>query len=323
MRSDDARGLPAWQAVETRRLAVGDGHELHVESFGRPDGIPVVFLHGGPGSGCQPAHRALFEPDLFRAVLFDQRGAGRSTPRGGRIANTTAHLLADMEAIRETLGIDRWLVVGGSWGATLALAYAQMHPLRVSGVVLRATFLGTRADLDRAFLETPRVLHPALYEDFLAVLPEAERDDPLPAYWRRILDPDAAIHRRAAFAWHDTERILSTARPTATRLDLASLDDPARALPSTPFMEAHYFSRDSFLEPGQLLRDAGRLSSIPGVLVQGRYDLLCPPATSHALAARWPAARVAMVEGAGHALSDPGVTEAVTGALHRVAATLA
>src|SRR5882757_4037910 len=200
-------------------LAVGDGHEIHVESVGRDGGIPAVYLHGGPGSGCQPDHRRLFDPERFHAVLFDQRGAGRSRPKGSLEANTLAHLIADMEMIREKFGFARWMVVGGSWGATLALAYAEAHPARVSGLVLRATFLGTRAELEQAFLQNlPRFL-PGLSDDFLSLLPPQELQHPLDAYWRRILDTDPSVHGPAARAWHDTERILSEHAPSRTRLD--------------------------------------------------------------------------------------------------------
>ncbi len=295
----------------TRMLPVGDGHEIYIETVGKADGVPAVYLHGGPGSGCQPDHRQLFDPEHCRAVLFDQRGCGRSRPKGGRDANTLPHLIADMEAIREALGIARWLVSGGSWGATLALAYAQAHPDRVGGLVLRATFLGTRAELEAAFCEMLPRLYPALNDDFLGLLTPDERRSPLDAYWRRILDPDPAIHGPAAWAWHDTERILSTHAPQQTRLDRAA-PASSRPLPSTPFMEAHYFRNDCFLTPGQLLAGAARLRGIPGIIVQGRYDLLCPPATAHALAAAWPAAEVRVVEGAGHSLYDPGVRDAVT-----------
>ncbi len=319
MRTDGGAGVALDSSVESMMLEAGGGHRLYVETFGRPDGVPVVFLHGGPGSGCQPAHRALFDPQRFRAVLFDQRGAGRSTPHRSRSANTTPLQVADMEMIRETVGIERWLIVGGSWGATLGLAYAEAHPERVSGMVLRATFLGTRDELDFAFVTGPRTFYPQLHEDFLGVLPEAERGDPLPAYWRRILDENPAVHGPAVHTWHDIERVLSTARPAVTRLDLAAIHDPSRPLPSTPFMEAHYFSNDCFLEPGALLRDADRLAGIPGVLVQGRLDFLCPPVTAHALAARWQGARVEVVEGAGHGMTEPGVTEAIVAALDELA----
>src|SRR3954467_736689 len=176
--------------LTTQLLPAGDGHEVYVETVGRADGIAAVYLHGGPGSGCQPDHRRLFDPERFHTVLFDQRGAGRSRPKGGREANTLPHLIADMETIRRHFGIERWMLVGGSWGATLALAYAQYHPDRVSGMVLRATFLGTRAELDQAFLESLPRFHPGLSEDFFGLLADEERQQPLEAYWRRILNSD-------------------------------------------------------------------------------------------------------------------------------------
>lgn len=296
--------------LTSEMLDVGDGHELHVESVGRSDGIPAIYLHGGPGSGCQPDHRRLFDPDRFHAVLFDQRGCGRSRPKGSRAHNTTAHLVADMEKIREKFGITRWMVVGGSWGATLALAYAEAHPERVSGIALRATFLGTRAEVETAFTARLSQFYPALYQDFLSVLPAEERDRPVDAYWRRILDADPAVHGSAARAWHDAERTLSEHKPARTRLDLASLN-VWRTLPATPFMEAHYFVNNSFMTENQLLQNAGKLAGIPGIIVQGRYDLLCPPETSQALTQAWPDSELRIVEGAGHSLYDAGVRDAV------------
>src|SRR5215475_3160954 len=212
-----------FQPLTSEQLAVSDGHEIYVESVGRDGGIPVVYLHGGPGSGCQVDHRRLFDPERFHAVLFDQRGAGKSRPKGGREANTLQHMIADMEMIREKFGFERWMLVGGSWGATLALAYAQAHPPRVSAIVLRAAFLGTFAEVESAFCDALPRFYPDLAEDFLSVLPEDERNKPLQAYWRRILDPDPAVHTPAARAWHDTERILSEHTPARTRLDLSSL----------------------------------------------------------------------------------------------------
>ena len=300
--------------LTSQTLPAGGGHEIYVETVGRTDGIPAVYLHGGPGSGCQPDHRRLFDPERFHAVLFDQRGAGRSRPKGRREANTLSHLIADMEMIREHFGIARWMVVGGSWGATLALAYAQAHPDRVSGIVLRATFLGTRAELDGAFLNALPRFYPGLSDDFLSLLPPEERTQPLEAYWRRILDADPATHSPFIRAWHDTEQILSQQAPRQKRLDLASLNSSG-ALPSTPSMEAHYLQNDCFMTPNQLLEETEKLAGIPGIIVQGRYDLLCPPATSHALAARWPESEVRFVEGAGHSLYDPGVRDAVMRAI--------
>jgi proline iminopeptidase len=302
-------------------LPVGDGHEIYVETVGRTDGMPAVYLHGGPGSGCQPDHRRLFDPERFHAVLFDQRGSGRSRPKGRLEDNTLSHLIADMETIREKFAFERWMVVGGSWGATLALAYAQAHPDRVTGIVLRATFLGTRRELEGAFLEALPRFYPDLSDDFLSVLPRKERAKPLDAYWHRILASDPAVHGPAARAWHDTERILSEHAPGRVRLDLSSLDS-TRALPATPFMEAHYFQNDCFMRPGQLLADAQKLDRIPGLIVQGRYDLLCPPATSHALRAVWPDSEVRVVEGAGHSLYDRGIRDAVMKAIADLASKI-
>lgn len=302
-------------------LPVGDGHDIYVESVGCARGLPAVYLHGGPGSGCQPDHRRLFDPERFHTVLFDQRGSGRSRPKGSREANTLAHLIADMEQIRERFAFERWIVAGGSWGATLALAYAQTHPDRVSGIALRATFLGTRDEIKTAFCETLPRFYPDLSADFLEVLPEDERSDPLQSYWRRILDPDPAMHGPAARAWHDTERILSEHRPARSRLDPTALRANG-ALPATPFMEAHYFQNGSFMAPDQLLDEAAKLAGIPCIIVQGRYDLLCPPTTSHALAALWPDAEIRVIEGAGHSLYDPGVRNAVMRSIADLAAKI-
>jgi proline iminopeptidase len=302
-------------------LPVGDGHEIYVESMGRREGIPAVYLHGGPGSGCQPDNRQLFDLESFHAILFDQRGAGRSRPKGAREHNTLPHLIADMEVIRDKFGFERWMVVGGSWGATLALAYAEAYPKRVSGIVLRATFLGTKAEVQRAFTLTLPRFYPDLNNDFLGVLPTEERCQPVDAYWHRILDPDPAIHGPAARAWHDTERVLSVHVPSRTRIDPASLNSQ-NPLPATPFMEAHYYSHDCSMTSDQLLRSAAKLAGIPGIIVQGRYDLLCPPSTSHALAAAWRNAEVRIVEGAGHSLYDPGVRDAVMKAIADLASNI-
>ena len=300
--------------LTSQLLPVGDSHEIYVETVGRADGIPAVYLHGGPGSGCQPDHRRLFDPERFHAVLFDQRGAGRSRPKGRREDNSLPQLIADMETIRERFGFERWMIVGGSWGATLALAYAQAHPHRVSGIVLRATFLGTRTELEGAFADVLPRFYPDLSNDFLTVLPPKERGQPLDAYWRRILDSDPAIHSPAARAWHNTERILSEHAPGRSRLDPNSLNS-THPLPVTPFMEAHYFQNDCFMKPGQLLAEAGKLEKLPGIIVQGRYDLLCPPATSHMLGAVWHDSEIRFVEGAGHSLYDAGVRDAVMKAI--------
>lgn len=302
---------------DARMLDAGDGHWLYVEEVGTRGASPVLFLHGGPGSGCQHAQRALFDLDRHHAFLFDQRGAGRSHPYLSRTANTTQHLIADIELIRRHFGIEKWLVTGGSWGATLALAYAQTHPERVTGLVLRAVFLGTPDDVRWAFVDGPQVFRPELYAAFRDWLPEAERDDPLAAYIERLTSDDPAVYTPAAHRWNAYERALSELVPQNTTLPDNFADD-AR-LPPTPLMEAHYIANDFFLRGDQLLSDAHRLVGIPGILIQGRYDLLCPARAAHRLAARWPNARLHILDRGGHAMSDTGCIDAMREAIRKLA----
>lgn len=302
-------------------LYAGDDHWLYVEQCGRRDGVPVIFLHGGPGSGSQHAHRELFDPSRFHAILFDQRGAGRSHPYLSRRANTTQHLIADIERIRTYFGFERWLVVGGSWGSTLGLAYAEAHPERVAGLILRAIFLGTDAEVRWAFIDGPRRFRPELYRAFVDHLPMKERVDPLGAYLTRLCDPDPRIHVPAAQVWNAYERALSELVPAAAALP--DLTEPAEGTrtPPTPIMEAHYISNSFFLQPDQLLEEAWRLGDISGVLVQGRYDLLCPPAAAEAIAAAWGRkCRLRYIERAGHAMTEPGVLEAMREGIEDIAA---
>lgn len=296
-------------------LATGDGHVLHVETFGNRLGRPMVFLHGGPGSGCQPSHRNLFDPRRDFVIFPDQRGAGRSAPHGARTNNTTAHLVGDLERIRQHFGIDAWTIVGGSWGATLALAYAAAHAERVIRLVLRATFLGTREELERAFNSGLQARYPSLHADFLSLLTEAERSSPLDAYWARILSPEPAIHRPAALAWHDVERILSVAKPDATRLDPARMMDSGTPLPATPFMEAHYFRNDCFLAKGALIESLAAFRHIPARIIHGAEDHLCSLPLIREFAEQWPAAALAVIADAGHALSEPAIFAATQQAI--------
>jgi len=309
-------GVPL-RPYDARMLDVGDGHWIYVEEVGRADGIPALFLHGGPGSGSQHAHRALFDPHRFRALLLDQRGAGRSHPYLSLEANTTPHLVADLERIRSHFGIERWFLVGGSWGSTLALAYAERFPQRVMGLVLRAVFLGTAEEVQWAFVEGSKLFRPDLYADFVGYLPAPERGDPLAAYLARLADPDPAVKARAARIWNAYERALSRLTPAQSRLEG---EPPTEGrLPPTPIVEAHYIRNDFFLEPRQLLRDAGCLKGIPGHIVQGRYDLLCPPKSAYVLAQAWPDCRLEIIEGAGHDMAEPGVAPAMAEALRRLA----
>ncbi len=298
---------------DARMLAAGDGHWLYVEEVGRAGGVPALFLHGGPGSGSQHLHRRLFDPSRFHALLFDQRGAGRSHPYLSLDANTTQHLVADIEVIRTHFGIERWLVVGGSWGSTLALSYAEAFPERVTGLVMRAIFLGTREEVQWAFVDGPKLFRPDLFTDFVGQLPEAERANPLGAYLRRLADPDPAVQVPAAQTWAAYERALSELAPSQKRLS-APVGRSERP-PPTPIVEGHYIRNGFFLEPGQLLRDAHRLKEIPGVIVQGRYDLLCPPKAAYALSKAWGNCRLEIMDKAGHAITETGVMDALTAAV--------
>lgn len=305
--------------IDAIMLAVGDGHWLYVEEVGTRGGIPALFLHGGPGSGAQHSHRLLFDPGRFHAVLFDQRGAGRSHPYLSLEANTTQHLVADIERIRRHVGFEKMMVVGGSWGSTLALAYAEAYPEHVSALVLRAVFLGTDAEVEWAFRRGPAELRPDLYENFVAALPEAERADPLKAYLARLTSGDPFARDPAARQWFAFERTLSEFAPAITALP-DTLPSAGR-VPPTPIVEAHYIANHFFLKPDELLDGAPRLGSIPGAIVQGRYDLLCPPRAAFELAKRWPGSRLEIVPAAGHSMADPGIFDAMKRAIDKLAPT--
>jgi proline iminopeptidase len=286
-------------------LDVGDGIWIYAEGVGSKGGVSVLFLHGGPASGSQQSHRALFDTKLNHAILFDQRGAGRSHPHLSVNANTTAHLIGDIERLREFFKFEKWIVTGGSWGATLALAYAQAHPERIAALVLRAVFLGTSSEVEWAFIEGPKRFRPELYQSFVGALPSAERADALAAYIERLNDLDPGVHGPAANVWYTYEHALSALDPRSVMLP--RLDDQPARIPPTPIMEAHYISNSFFLKDDQLLTNANRLVGILGILVQGRYDLLCPPSSAHALCKPLHDCDLRFVEGAGHAISEPGI----------------
>lgn len=318
MPDNNAQSSDQLRPFDARMLCVGDGHWLYVEEVGKRGGVPAIFLHGGPGSGAQHLHRRLFDPQRFHAFLFDQRGSGRSHPYLSLNENTTQKLIADIEAIREHFGVERWLVVGGSWGSTLAVAYAETHPERVTGLALRAIFLGTRAEVEWAFVEGPKIFRPELFAEFVAQLPEDERHSPLDAYLRRLDDPDPLIKGPAAHAWGAYERALSELEPG--QVSLSGSIGRSDRLPPTAIMEGHYIRSDFFLADGQLLRDAPKLRGIPGVIVQGRYDLLCPPKTAYALSEAWGTCRLQIVDKAGHAITEPGVMTALRAAVDELGA---
>jgi len=302
------------------RLPVQPPHEVHLEQCGNPDGIPAVFLHGGPGSGCESYHRRFFDPARYRIILFDQRGCGRSTPHAELAHNTTTDLVADMERIREHLGIGRWLVFGGSWGSTLALAYAEAHPQRVSALVLRGIFLCREREIQWFYQDGAGRVFPDYWQDYLAPIPEAERGDLLHAYHRRLTGDNELARLAAAKAWSLWEGRTASLLPNAAIVN--HFDNPRTAL-SLARIECHYFVNRAFLEPDQLLRDADRLQDVPGVIVHGRYDLICPMENAWELHRAWPGSELIVVPDAGHAASEPGLRGALVEATDRFADRLA
>jgi proline iminopeptidase len=300
------------------RLAVDALHTLYWETCGRPAGVPLVFLHGGPGGGCLPHHRRYFDPSFWRIVLLDQRGAGRSTPAAEIEGNTTQNLIADLEGLRLHLGIERWLVFGGSWGSTLALAYAQAHPARCLGLVLRGIFLAQPVELDW-FMHGMRNVFPEAWRAFAEFLPERERGDLLGSYYARLTDPDPAVHLPAAQAWDRYEGACSTLLPPNDPAHKFDSDASALAIAR---IEAHYFSHRAFLTDNQLLANLDRIRHLPCTIVQGRYDVICPPVTADALARAWPEAEYIVVPDAGHSVREPGITRELVAAVERMRARL-
>lgn len=289
-------------------LKVDAPHELYVEESGSPDGMPVVFVHGGPGAGCEEKHRSYFDPGLFRIVLFDQRGAGKSRPHASLENNTTLALVADMERIRTELGIDKWLVFGGSWGSTLALVYAELHPERVLGLILRGIFLCRPSEIHWFYQEGANRLFPDYWQDFIAPIPETERHDLLHAHYLRLTGDDEVARMRSAEAWSVWEGRTATLTPKKEVVDFFS--DPHVAL-SLSRIEAHYFVNNIFLKPNQILAEAYKLKNIPGVIVHGRYDVVCPLENAWDLHRAWPEARLEIVPDAGHSASEPGIVNAL------------
>ncbi|MEO7725954.1 MAG: prolyl aminopeptidase [Burkholderiales bacterium] len=303
---------PEIEPYSTCRLAVDSVHELHIEECGNPDGVPVVFLHGGPGAGVSPYHRRFFDPKRYRIVLFDQRGAGKSTPHAELRDNTTWHLVADIETIRQHFGIQQWIVFGGSWGSTLALAYAQKYPERVTALVLRGIFLG-RPDELRWFNELDGGafwIFPERWTRYLEHIPLAERDNMTEAYWRRLTSDDETVRLAAAQAWSYWEGGSTTLLhdPQAA----GDTEDPHLAV-SLARAEVHYFRNNVFLEPDQLLRDIARIRHIPATIVQGRYDIICPMKSAYDLACAWPEADFRVVL-AGHSAADPAIVDQLVSA---------
>ena len=304
---------PLFPALTPNRhgmLAVDDIHTIYWEECGNPDGIPVLFLHGGPGAGLSPQHRRFFDPLRYRVILFDQRGAGKSTPLGEWRNNTTQLLIADIERLRVQFGIDQWLVFGGSWGSTLALAYGQAHPAACLGFVLRGIFLCTQAEIDW-FIDGVRWFYPELHAEFAAPIPPEERGDLLAAYAKRILSSDPAVYWPAARAWSRFEgrRVYLMPQPEDAPNDALDL--------GVGRLESHYMANLGFFEEDQLIRNMDRIAHLPAVIVQGRYDAICPPLSAYRLQQAWPGAQLDMIPDAGHGALEHGIASALVRATER------
>jgi proline iminopeptidase len=295
--------FPPIEPYATGMLPLDRRHTMYWEQSGNPHGVPVVFLHGGPGAGATPTHRRFFDPISWRIVVFDQRGAGRSLPLGDLTDNSTRHLVADIELLRHHLGIDRWTVFGGSWGSTLALAYAQAHPARVRSLILRGIFLNRKAEVDW-FLYGIRMVFPEAWRAFVAPIPPDERQDLLVAYHRRLTDPDPAVHMPAARAWSIYEGACSTLLPNPDTVAAFGEDRMALGLAR---IEAHYFTHEVRPPEEDLVRKIDRIRAIPATVVQGRYDMVCPIASADELARAWPEAKYVVVPDAGHSAMEPGI----------------
>lgn len=304
---------PKIEPYESGLLEAGPLHHLYWEQCGNPRGVPVVFLHGGPGAGAGPMHRRFFDPDFYRIIIFDQRGAGRSRPLGETRDNTTPLLIEDMERLRQLFKVERWLVFGGSWGSTLALAYAQAHPEACLGLILRGIFLCRPAEIDW-FLYGLRTIFPEAWRTFAHFIPEPERGNLLQAYHKRLMNPDPAVHLPAARHWGSFEGACSTLLPSPDTIAHFSSDPVALGLAR---IEAHYFSHGIFLPGDSLMRNIRNIAQIPGIIVQGRYDGVCPIITADDLHQAWPEAEYIVVPDAGHSAFEPGIQRELVRATNR------
>ncbi len=306
--------FPEIEPFEKGRLQLDDLHDMYWEQSGRADGVPVVFLHGGPGAGASPLHRRFFDPEHYRIIIFDQRGAGYSKPPAEVRDNTTHHLIGDMETLRRHLGVERWLVFGGSWGAALGLTYGINHPQRCLGFVMRGVFLCRQREVDW-FLDGMRTIYPEAWRVFAAHVGEQEKGRLLEAYYRRLIDPDPAVHLAAAGAWSRYETACSKLLHIAPQPAAAATASSALGL---ALLEAHYFVNRMFLPDGFLLGNVHLLRRIPAVIVQGRYDIICPIVNADELARAWPEAEYVVVPEAGHSATEPGIRSALVAATEKL-----
>lgn len=289
-------------------LSVDNDHEIYIEECGNPDGQAVIFLHGGPGAGCEPYHRQLFDPEKYRIILFDQRGCGRSKPHASLVANTTDHLISDIELIREKLEVTRWVVAGGSWGSTLALAYSQAHPNAVSGLIVRGIFLSTPKEIHWFYQKGASEFYPDYWEDYLQPIPKDEQNNLVLAYHKRLTGDNEIARMGAAKAWALWEARTASLQPKSSLLE--HFGDPKTAL-SVARIEAHYFINNGFFEPDQLLNNMDRLKDIPGFIIHGRYDMICTIKQAFDLHKRWPKSELFVIQNAGHSAGETGISSAL------------
>lgn len=305
---------PAIDPYHEFQLEVSELHTLWIEESGNPDGEAVVFLHGGPGAACEEFQRCFFDPQYYRIILFDQRGCGRSKPHAELRDNTTQDLVADIERIRTHLNIKQWLVFGGSWGSTLALAYAQAHPANVTGLILRGVFLCRPRDIQWFYQDGASFIYPDLWQDYIKVIPKEERDDLLQAFYKRLTSDDSDTQLEAARAWSIWEGSTSNLITKSSVLDYFSIDKIALSLAR---IECHYFANNSFLRKDQLLVDATKLVNIPGVIVHGRYDVVCPIEQAYALHQVWSQAEFVIAPRSGHSATEPEIVDALVKATRK------
>lgn len=310
---------PPIKPYVTHHIDVDEEHTLYIEEVGNPQGLPVVFLHGGPGTGCAPYHRQFFDPEVYRIVLFDQRGCGKSTPHASLQNNTSWDLVNDIEQIRQHLQIEQWAVFGGSWGSTLGLLYAQAHPQRVSGLILRGIFLAREHDVRWFYQQGTSRLFPDYWEKFIEPIPEDERDDMIAAYYRQLTGEDEMQKMRAARAWSTWEGMTATLQTDASLIKSFSASFTALSIAR---IECHYFMHQCWLRPNQIIEDIDKIRHIPAWLVHGRYDVICPVEQAWELSSAWPEAQLSIIADAGHAVVEPGITDALIDATRALAVRL-
>ena len=302
---------------EMYTLDVDKENKIYFEVNGKKDGIPVFFVHGGPGGHCRSEHHSLFNPEIFKSVIFDQRGCGKSTPYRSLAGNNTENLVEDIEKIRDFLKVKKFFLVGGSWGATLALKYALKYSKNISGILLRAVFLGTMNEINWAFINGPKIFAPKLFEDFSSIANNAK--DLISKYYEEICLKNSKIH---SWIWHDYERILSQINPDNSHFEEKEKIEERVGLPNSPFMELHYIKNNFFMDDNEILNNASKLKSIPGYIIQGRYDLICPPVNAYNLSQKWEGSRLRIVNTAGHSSSDEGIMENLQLSLEKLINTI-